>query len=77
MGIGQTNDWPGIAGIGEYLLIAGEAGIENDFAAAARDGAARAAIKDAPILERQNGRAMLSIRQCVLQTASFIVSLGS
>jgi hypothetical protein len=43
---------PGVAGIGENFLIAGEAGIENDFSAAARDRASRAAIKYAPVLER-------------------------
>jgi hypothetical protein len=76
VGIGQANDLPGIAWIGENFLITGEAGIENDFAAAARDRAARAAVKDAPVFERQNGGAMLSFRQCVLRTASFFVGLG-
>src|SRR5713101_2103243 len=33
--VGQTDDLPGIAGVGEYFLITGQAGIENDFAAAA------------------------------------------
>jgi hypothetical protein len=36
---------PGVAGVCENFLITGEAGIENDFAAAARDRARRAAIK--------------------------------
>ncbi|HVM91892.1 MAG TPA: hypothetical protein VMT67_03720, partial [Terriglobales bacterium] len=67
---------PGIAGIGENFLIAGEAGVENDFAAAARDGAAGAAVKDAPVFERQNCGAMLSFAQCVLRTASFLIGLG-
>jgi hypothetical protein len=43
--IGQANDLPGVAGVCENFLITGEAGIENDFAAAARDRARRAAIK--------------------------------
>jgi len=45
VGIGQANDLPGVARVGENFLIAGEAGIENDFAAAARDRTGRAAIK--------------------------------
>jgi hypothetical protein len=40
---------PGVAGIGENFLVTSEAGIENDFAAAARNRAGRAAIKDAPV----------------------------
>jgi hypothetical protein len=52
VGIGEANDLPGIAGIGEHFLISGEAGVENDFAAAARDGAGRAAVKYAPVFER-------------------------
>jgi hypothetical protein len=35
----------GVAWVGENFLITGEAGIKNDFAAAARDGAGRAAVK--------------------------------
>jgi hypothetical protein len=45
----QADNLPGVTGIGEYFLISGEAGIENDFAAAARDRAGRAAVKDAPV----------------------------
>jgi hypothetical protein len=43
--IRQANDLAGVAGVGENFLITGEAGIENDFAAAARNGAGRAAVK--------------------------------
>ena len=67
MGIGQTNDLAGIARIGENFLITGEAGIENDFAAAARDRAGRAAVKDAPVLERQDCRTMQDFAQCALR----------
>jgi len=67
MGIGQTNDLAGIARIGENFLITGEAGIENDFAAAARDRAGRAAVKDAPVLERQDCRTMQDFVQCALR----------
>jgi len=52
VGIGEANDLPGIAWISENFLVTGEAGIENDFAAAARDGAGRTAVKYAPVLER-------------------------
>jgi hypothetical protein len=76
MRIGEANDLPRIAGIGENFLIAGEAGIENDFAAAARDRAGRAAVKYAPVFERKDCGAMLNFRQWVLRTASFVVSLG-
>jgi hypothetical protein len=65
--IGQANDLPGVAGVGENFLIAGEAGIENDFAAAARDRAGRAAIKYAPVLERQSCRTMQNFGQCALR----------
>jgi hypothetical protein len=67
MGIGQANNLPGIAGIGENFLVASEAGIENDFAAAARYGAGRAAIKYAPVLERQSCGTMQNFGQCALR----------
>ena len=76
MGIGQANDLPGVAGIGENFLISGKAGVENDFAATARDGAGRAAVKYAPVFEREGCGSMLNFRQCVLRTASFVVGLG-
>ena len=66
MGIGQTNDLAGIARIGENFLITGEAGIENDFAAAARDRAGRAAVKDAPVFQREYRGSVLNFGQWVL-----------
>jgi len=57
---------PRIAGVGEDFLITGEAGIENDFAAAARDRARRAAVKDAPVLQREYRRSVLNFGQWVL-----------
>ena len=75
--IGQTNDLARIAGIRENFLVTGEAGIENDFTAAARDCAGRAAVKYAPVFEREDCGSMLDFRQWVLlKTASFIVGLG-
>jgi hypothetical protein len=67
VGIGQANNLPGIAGISENFLVTGEAGIENDFAAAARDRARRAATKYAPVLERQCCGTMQNFGQCALR----------
>jgi hypothetical protein len=65
--IGEADDLPSVAGVGENFLITGEAGIENDFAAAARDGAGRAAVKYAPVLERECGGSVLNVRQWILR----------
>jgi hypothetical protein len=67
VGISQANNLPGIAGISENFLVTGEARIENDFAAAARDRARRAAIKYAPVLERQSCGTMQNFGQCALR----------
>ena len=64
--IGETDDLAGVAGIGENFLITGEASIENDFAAAARDGAGSAAVKDAPVFESECRGAVLNFGQVVL-----------
>jgi hypothetical protein len=64
--VGQTDDLAGITRVGENFLISGEAGIENDFAAAARDRAGRAAIKYAPVFQRENRGSVLNFRQWVL-----------
>jgi hypothetical protein len=65
--IRQADNLPGIAGVGENFLISGEAGIENDFAAAARDRARCAAVKYAPVFQRKSGRSVRNFRQCVLR----------
>jgi hypothetical protein len=57
---------PGVARIGENFLITGKAGIENDFAAAARDRACRAAVKDAPVFQRECRGSVLNFGQWVL-----------
>lgn len=62
--IGETDNLPGVTGVGEDFLVAGEAGVENDFAAAARDCAGRAAVKYAPVFQRKCGGSMLDFRQC-------------
>jgi hypothetical protein len=63
--VSQADNLPGVTGIGENFLISGEAGIENDFAAPARDGAGRAAIKYAPVFQRECGGSVLNFGQCV------------
>jgi hypothetical protein len=64
--IGEADDLAGVTGVGENFLISREAGIKNDFAAAARDGAGRTAVKYAPVFERKNRRAVLNFVQRVL-----------
>jgi hypothetical protein len=64
--IGKTDDLPGVAGVGENFLITGEAGIENDFPAAARDRACGAAVKDAPVFQREYRGSVLNFGQWVL-----------
>jgi hypothetical protein len=64
--IGQADNLPGVAGVRENFLITGEAGVENDFAAAARDRARRAAVKNAPVFQRENRRSVLNFGQWVL-----------
>jgi hypothetical protein len=66
MRIREANNLPGITGIGENFLVTGEAGIENDFAAAARNRARCAAVKDAPVFQRENRRSVRNFGQCVL-----------
>jgi hypothetical protein len=61
--IGETDNLPGVTGIGENFLVPGEAGIKNDFAAAARNRAGRAAVKYAPVFQRKRGGSMLDFRQ--------------
>ena len=63
MRIGEANDLPRIAWIGENFLITGEAGIENDFAAAARDGARGASVKQAPVFQREGRGPVLDFCQ--------------
>jgi hypothetical protein len=57
---------PGIAGVGENFLITGEAGVENDFAAAARDRARGAAAKGAPVFQREYRGSVMNFGQWVL-----------
>jgi len=65
----EADNLPGVTGVGEYFLISGEAGIENDFAAPARDRAGRAAVKYAPVFQRENRGSVRNFRQCVLPSS--------
>jgi len=64
--IREANNLPGVTGVGEDFLVTGEAGVENDFAAAARDRARGAAIKDAPVFQREDRGSVRNFGQCVL-----------
>jgi len=64
--VGQTDNLAGVARVGEDFLVSGEAGIENDFAAAARDGAGGAAVKEAPVFQREYRGPVLNFGQWVL-----------
>jgi hypothetical protein len=59
----EADDLPCVAGVGEDFLVSGEAGIKNDFAAPARDCAGRAAIKYAPVFQRECGGSVLNFGQ--------------
>jgi hypothetical protein len=63
VGISETDNLSGVTGIRENFLVTGEAGIKNYFAAPARDGAGRAAVKYAPVFQRKCGGSMLNFRQ--------------
>jgi hypothetical protein len=68
--IRQADDLPGIAGVGENFLVTGEAGIENDFAAAACDSAGCAAVKYAPVFQNEGGGSVRNFGQFVLPVRS-------
>jgi len=50
--IREADALSGVARVGENFLISGKAGIENDFAAAASNGTAGAAVKEAAVFQR-------------------------
>lgn len=70
VGIRQADNLAGVAGVGENFLVAGETGIENDFAATAGTGARRAPVKYASVLERQRGRRESQCGQLFLPQSS-------
>jgi hypothetical protein len=51
--ISEAGNLAGITGIGKYFLIASEAGIKNDFAAAPGAGTRAAAVKYSSVFERE------------------------
>ena len=63
MRIGEADDLPSVAWVRENFLVSGEASVKNNFSAAARDRAGRAAVKYAPVFERQNRRSVLNFVQ--------------
>lgn len=66
MRISEADNLPRVTGVREDFLISGEAGVENDFAAPARDGAGRAAVKDAPVFQRECRGSVLDFGQWFL-----------
>ena len=70
--IGQTDNLARIAWVGENFLISSEAGIENNFAATTGDRAGCPAIKDAPVLQRENCGSMQKLAQCALRISFFL-----
>jgi hypothetical protein len=70
MRICQADNLPGVAGVCENFLITGEASIENDFAAAARDCACGTAVKYAPVFQSEGGGSVLNFGQVVLRVWS-------
>jgi hypothetical protein len=64
--IREADNLPGVTGVGENFLVTGEAGIENDFAAATRERAGCAAVKDAPVFQREDRGSVRNFGQCVL-----------
>jgi hypothetical protein len=65
--ISEADNLAGIAGVGEYFLIAGEPGIKNNFSATARASAGRAAVKYASVFQRENRAPCALLRQCGLR----------
>jgi hypothetical protein len=68
--IRQADDLSRITGVGENFLIARETGIENDFAASTGASTRRTAVKNSPVLERENRATCGDLVQCVLQKIS-------
>ena len=52
--IGQRDDLARVGRVGEDFLVAGDGGIENDFACGVAGGANRLAAEDGPVRQRQH-----------------------
>jgi hypothetical protein len=61
--ISEADNLPRVTWVGENFLITGEACIKNDFAAAARDGARGASVKEAPVFQREGRGSVLDFCQ--------------
>ena len=53
--IGQRDDLPAVARVGEDFLVAGQRGVEDDFAGGVAGGTDRGAVKDRAVCERKDG----------------------
>ena len=73
--IGQADNLARITWIGENFLISGEAGVENDFAAAPGDRSRGAPMKNAPVFERKNSLPSFCFRQWILFLPAFARAL--
>ena len=69
VGISQANNLSRVTRVGENFLISGEAGIEDDFAAAPCECSRAAPVKNAPIFERKNSPPCFRFRQWTLSSA--------
>jgi len=68
--ISEADNLAGVTGIGENFLVAGKAGIKNNFAAAAATCARRAASKYSSVFEREDRAVSVRRLQCVLRRDS-------
>jgi hypothetical protein len=64
--ISQADNLARVTRIGENFLVSGEAGVENDFAAAPGDRSRCAPMKNAPVFERKNSLPCFCFRQWTL-----------
>jgi hypothetical protein len=53
MRVREGDDLPAVRGVGEDLLVAGEAGVENDLAPGFAPGPERTPLEDSTIFEDQ------------------------
>ena len=74
VGISEADNLAGVTGVGENFLVAGKAGIKNDFAAAAATCARRAAFKYSSVFEREYRAVSVRRLQCVLRRDSSYTS---
>ena len=75
--IRETNNLARVAWVSENFLVTGKAGIENDFAAAARHRARSSPVKYAPVFQREDCRSVMNFRQWSLRDSYlFFFCLG-